>query len=131
MYRFLCISLTGMYVLGCTPDSVETNQPTPPASEPTAATQAQTELPGISGEEAYNLACASCHETGVDSAPVTGDPDAWSGRSPLWQAVLFEHANSGYMEMPGKGGNPEMSDEIVTVAAEYMLSITYPDRLPD
>jgi len=131
MYRFLYVSLAAMYVVSCTQESVDTNQPAPLASEQTVATQTQTEIPQISGAEAYKIACGSCHETGVDGAPVTGDPHAWSDRSPLWQAVLFEHANSGYMDMPGKGGNPDMSNEVVTAAAEYMLSITYPDRLPD
>jgi cytochrome c5 len=29
----------------------------------------------------------------------------------MWQAVLFNHAKSGYLEMPGKGGQDELSDE--------------------
>jgi len=54
------------------------------------------------GRETYERACASCHETGDGGAPLTGRREDWSGRSDMWQAVLFEHAKSGYLEMPGK-----------------------------
>jgi hypothetical protein len=35
----------------------------------------------------------------------------------MWQAVLFNHAKSGYLEMPEKGGAAELSDEAVEAAA--------------
>jgi cytochrome c5 len=43
---------------------------------------------------------------------------------------LFEHANEGYLRMPGKGGKPELSEYDVNVAAEYMLNLSHPD-LPE
>ncbi len=81
----------------------------------TACQQADTDSPAAtSGGEpavpvhvtpaiAYEHACADCHETGKDNAPRTGDPDAWAGRSALWEAVLFEHAQKGYFDMPAHG----------------------------
>ena len=47
----------------------------------------------------------------------------------FWEAVLFEHANQGFLKMPGKGGKQELSEYDVDVAAEYMLNISHP-RLP-
>jgi len=41
--------------------------------------------------------------------------------------VLFEHARSGYIDMPAKGGAEALEDNIVSKAAEYMLTETFPD----
>jgi cytochrome c5 len=83
------------------------------------------------GEQTYQVACASCHETGDRDAPITGDRDQWEERSDMWQAVLFNHAKSGYLEMPGKGGQPELTDEAVEAATEYMLGLTFPELPKD
>jgi cytochrome c5 len=85
----------------------------------------------IAGYEAYQATCARCHDTGVDGAPVTRNQADWGGRSQLWQAVLMDHANSGYIDMPAKGGNTALSDRTVDAAVEYMLTITFPNRPPD
>ncbi len=80
------------------------------------------------GEEAYLQHCAGCHETGLLGAPREGEPMDWEGRSRLWQAVLMEHAKTGYFDMPARGGKTMLPDEVVDAAAEYMLEITFPDR---
>lgn len=100
------------------------------ASEQQASQQAATE-PEISGLDAYNKVCARCHETGDNGAPVTGNPADWNGRSDLWQAVLMEHANAGYLGMPAKGGDEALSDWTINAATQYMLEITFPDRPRD
>jgi cytochrome c5 len=82
------------------------------------------------GKQAYDQVCARCHEEGIDGAPKTGDRDAWAGRSWLWEAVLFEHANDGYLAMPAKGGDETLDDATVEMAAEYMLTRTFPDAKP-
>lgn len=98
------------------------------ASSPAPVTPAPAdESVPVTGKEAYDLVCAACHEEGVDGAPKTGDRDAWAGRSWLWEAVLFEHAKQGYMEMPAKGGDASLDDATVEKAAEYMLTKTFPD----
>jgi cytochrome c5 len=79
------------------------------------------------GRDTYEAACASCHAGGEQDAPVTGNRDDWSGRSDMWQAVLFNHAKSGYLDMPGKGGQADLSDEAVEAATEYMLDQTFPE----
>lgn len=85
----------------------------------------------MSGKQAYEQVCASCHESGANGAPVTSNPDQWVGRSQNWQAVLMEHANKGFLEMPPKGGQAGLSDWVIDSAVEYMLSQTYPDRPHD
>jgi cytochrome c5 len=80
---------------------------------------------------AYEHACAECHETGKDGAPRTGDAEAWAGRSSLWEAVLFEHAQKGYFNMPAHGHDGRFTDDEVAAAAQYMLEITHPDQPRD
>lgn len=85
----------------------------------------------VNAEAAYYENCAGCHETGMLGAPVAGDPSDWADRSQLWDAVLLDHAITGYLEMPAKGGRMDLPDEVVRAAAEYMLEMTFPDRLHD
>ncbi len=82
----------------------------------------------LAGQQAYEEVCAGCHEEGLDGAPRTGNRDDWDGRSQLWEAVLFEHARSGYKNMPAKGGEATLDEVTVTKAAEYMMTLTYPER---
>jgi cytochrome c5 len=89
------------------------------------------ELAAVDGEKAYKNYCAGCHETGMLGAPIVGEAGEWEGRSQLWDAVLFDHAITGYLEMPAKGGRMDLPDELVKAAAEHMLEITFPDRLHD
>lgn len=83
------------------------------------------------GQETYERSCASCHDQGVDGAPAIGDRDAWSDRSPLWSAVLLEHAKTGYLEMPARGGHPELTERAVEAAGEFMLGETFPELPAD
>ena len=85
----------------------------------------------INGEAAYLENCAGCHETGMLGAPRENVPMDWEGRSSLWQAVLMEHAKTGYFDMPARGGNMQLPDEGVEAAAEYMLEQTFPNRPKD
>lgn len=104
-------------------------QPTPAAGQQVAAATGKPRvLAGANGpgREAYERACAGCHEAGVDGAPMTGRASDWAGRSHLWQAVLVEHAERGYFRMPARGGNPSLDDRQIQMAAEYMLTLTHP-----
>ena len=83
------------------------------------------------GEAAYVEHCAGCHETGMLGAPRQGEPEDWEDRSTLWQAVLMEHAKTGFFDMPARGGKSELPDDIINAAAEYMLEMTFPDRPQD
>jgi len=85
----------------------------------------------INGEAAYLEHCAGCHETGLLGAPREGKPADWENRSKLWQGVLMEHAKTGYFDMPARGGETKLPDEIVDAAAEYMLETTFPNRPRD
>jgi len=79
------------------------------------------------GQLTYEEVCASCHAEGLDGAPATGDRTAWSTRSPLWSAILLNHAKDGYLDMPASGGHPELTEKAIEAAGEYMLSETFPE----
>lgn len=83
------------------------------------------------GQTIYRYACARCHDTGEGEAPVIGDAGAWGQRSSLWAAVLFEHAQEGYLAMPAGGGDARLTRYDIEVAAEYILQTTFPDRSSD
>lgn len=83
------------------------------------------------GKATYDSACATCHAEGAGGAPRTGHREDWEERSDMWQAVLSKHAKAGYLEMPGKGGQPELSDDSVEAATEYMLGLTFPELPQD
>ena len=85
----------------------------------------------ISGATAYQENCARCHAAGEHGAPRTGKPDDWEVRSSLWQAVLMEHAKQGFFDMPARGGNPQLPDDVVNAAAQYMLEQTFPNMPKD
>ena len=116
-----------------------TEQPSSAASKETspeaASKQAKQEESGdawreqrlATGKKAYEQACASCHDEGLDGAPAIGDKEAWSDRSPLWSAVLFEHSKTGYLKMPARGDHEDLTDKSVEAAGEYMLSVTFPE----
>ena len=78
------------------------------------------------GRDTYLRACANCHDQPTDGTPAIRDRDSWANRSPLWSAVLLEHAKNGYMDMDAKGGG-EFSDREVEAAGEYMLTETFPE----
>ena len=111
---------TGLVLVSCAHNAEE-----PPAIRGVGAASM------IDGEAAYTEHCAGCHETGMLGAPREGQPQEWEGRSDLWQAVLMEHAKTGYFEMPARGGKTDLPDEVVAAAAEYMLEMTFPDRPQD
>ena len=85
----------------------------------------------MNGESAYQTHCAGCHETGMLGSPIAGDAADWGARSQLWDAVLLDHAITGYLEMPARGGKTDLPDEIVRSAVDYMLRMTFPDMPHD
>jgi cytochrome c5 len=78
--------------------------------------------PSRSGEAVYQVACASCHASGVAGAPKLADKSVWTGRFSQGKAALVKHAIDGYKAMPAKGACSDCSDEEIKIAVDYMLS---------
>ena len=109
MNRRLCLAMS-MAVVAAACSSA-------PSGEPPAA---RTEM---SGADAYMAQCAGCHETGLQGAPVVGDKSYWDSRSRIWKSVLVDHATTGYLDMPARGGRSDFSDATIEAAVDYMLEL--------
>lgn len=114
------------FLFACTGET-ESPATSAESAKKTAHAEAWREDHLVKGRETYEIACASCHDTGEGGAPITGQAADWSERSDLWVAVLSDHASKGYLDMPGKGGRADLSEESVDAALEYMLQKTFPE----
>ena len=101
------------------------------ASDPAEPGDELAAAPAPSPEEAYQQACAMCHDLGVNGAPRTGDPDVWRGRSPLWDSVVFEHEAKGYLSIPAASAGGELSQETIAAGAAHMRAQANPDETAD
>ena len=74
------------------------------------------------GESTYKSSCFACHDSGVANSPKFGDKAVWSPRIAQGIASLHTAAIKGKGAMPGKGGNPALSEKAVMEAVDYMAS---------
>lgn len=128
MSRLLLLVSVCILAVACEPAG--TDQPSADIAVVAADAMIET-TESLSGIAAYEKACASCHEPGLDNAPRTGDQDAWAGRSWLWEAVLVEHARQGYLGMPAQSKEAQLSNAEISLAAEYMLRQVHPEAPAD
>ena len=74
------------------------------------------------GRKIYDSVCAGCHNIGLIGAPRLGAAADWSGRLSKGTAAIYSSALKGTPRgMPPKGGKPELSDQDVRSAVDYML----------
>jgi len=94
--------------------------PVAPAAAPAVADAA------TKGKEIYDTACFACHATGAAGAPKLGDKEAWAPRIAQGADTLHNHAINGYTGkagmMPPKGGRPDLADDVIKAAVDYMVS---------
>lgn len=78
------------------------------------------------GKVVFDGLCHACHATGTGGAPVVGNAAAWGPRIAKGEEVLVSHAIHGFTGssgvMPPKGGNPNLGDEQVRNAVEWMMA---------
>ena len=97
------------------------------AQSSTATTQvAAASEPAADGQKVYQSGCIACHGAGVAGAPMVGNAAAWAPRIAAGADSLYANAINGFQGtsgvMPGKGGNPTLSDAEVKAAVDYMVS---------
>ncbi|RXK87702.1 cytochrome c5 family protein [Chlorobaculum sp. 24CR] len=137
MKRFLPLLATGLIVLGgCglekppaelakeIDEASKADQPKTEAAAPAAApAPAATPLdPALAaGKEAYDASCAMCHDSGMMNAPKPGDKAAWEPRLAKGMDTVMKNTIEGLNGMPAKGGHPELTDEQLKGAVDYMI----------
>ena len=77
------------------------------------------------GKATYDAVCFVCHTPGAAGAPKFGDKAAWAPRIEKGVEVLHNNSINGYMGsagmMPPKGGRPDIADEDIKAAVNYMV----------
>jgi c(7)-type cytochrome triheme protein len=94
-----------------------------PAAAAAPASRTRSAHPG---QATYDLACAPCHKTGVLGSPRLDDAAAWAPRLVAGAAALQANAINGKGSMPPKGANPNLRDEDVRAAVDYMIAQVQP-----
>lgn len=94
-----------------------------------AAAQVAAATPAMpkNGAEVFQQVCSVCHGAGIAGAPKAGDKAAWTPRIAEGKATLYEHALKGFQGktgvMPAKGARPDLSDDLVKQAVDYMVQM--------
>ena len=77
------------------------------------------------GKATFDAVCFVCHTPGAAGAPKFGDKAAWAPRVEKGLAVLHANSINGFMGstgmMPPKGGRPDIADEDIKAAVDYMV----------
>ena len=77
----------------------------------------------IEGEKIVKANCKVCHAQGINGAPILGNQKMWKERAQQPIPVLVQHASEGYGLMPAKGGNENLTEEEITSAVTYIISL--------
>lgn len=80
------------------------------------------------GRSVWVANCEACHGYGIAGAPIPMEPSDWQPRLGKGKTVLYDHAINGFFGpddtmMPERGGNPELTDEQVRAAVDYMTAL--------
>lgn len=105
--------------------AVRTGSPDQPAPEVTAAAQASTApvasgATAADGKKIYESVCMACHAAGVAGAPVPGSEAMAQRLAAKGLDGLFNSAINGLNVMPPRGGRPDLSDDDIRAATEFM-----------
>jgi cytochrome c5 len=74
------------------------------------------------GKKVYETTCVACHASGVANAPKLGDKAAWGPRVATGKDALVKSVQAGKGAMPPKAGNPNLSDDDIKAAIDFMLA---------
>ena len=117
--RHWFLPLTLLLLTGCS------EQPASPATP---------EMPRFSdahlakGRGVWMGTCRNCHLLGISGAPAVTDEAAWKPRIDKGKAALYASAlngikgDDGQFRMPPRGGNPQLKDQQVRQAVDYMVA---------
>lgn len=100
---------------------------TPPAPAETAAAApaepAAAPAKPIDGAAIAQGVCMACHQAGMNGAPKFANKVAWAPRIAQGRETLYQHSINGLRGMPARGGNPNLTDDEVKAAVDYMVKV--------
>ena len=74
----------------------------------------------VDGKQVYDSACNACHAAGVAGAPMPGSEEFAKRLAEKGMDGLLNSAINGLNVMPPRGGRPDLSDESLRAAIEFM-----------
>jgi cytochrome c5 len=82
----------------------------------------------LQGRAVWLANCEGCHGYGIAGAPIPMQATDWAPRLDKGMNVLYEHAINGFFGpddtmMPERGGNPNLTDQEVKAAVDYMAAL--------
>ncbi len=72
------------------------------------------------GMQVFNVFCADCHQNPDNEAPQLDEADDWDLRTLQWASLLKDHVKAGFLDMPAKGGHPELTDQNIKDALYFI-----------
>jgi cytochrome c5 len=85
------------------------------------AAAAPAESGPVDGSQVYNTVCMACHAAGVAGAPQPGSGELAQRLSDKGADGLLNSVINGLNVMPPRGGRPDLSDEQIQAAIDFML----------
>jgi cytochrome c5 len=86
------------------------------------AAAASLPVAAADGKAVYDKTCVACHAAGVANAPKLGDKAAWAPRIATGKDAMFASVISGKGAMPPKAGAPDLKDDEIKAAIDFMLA---------
>ena len=74
----------------------------------------------VDGKQVYESACIACHAAGVAGAPMPGSDEMKKRMAEKGVDGLLHSAINGLNVMPPRGGRPDLTDESLRAAIEFM-----------
>ena len=90
------------------------------AAPPPAADAGSAAGTAVDGKQVYDSACIACHAAGVAGAPMPGSEEFAKRLAEKGMDGLLNSAINGLNVMPPRGGRPDLSDESIRAAIEFM-----------
>jgi len=90
------------------------------AAAQAAAAPVESEAASADGKKIYDSVCMACHAAGVAGAPIPGSEAMVQRLADKGLDGLFNSAINGLNVMPPRGGRPDLSDDDIRAAIEFM-----------
>lgn len=75
----------------------------------------------VDGEQVYQSVCMACHAAGVAGAPIPGSEALAQRLEEKGRDGLVDSVINGLNVMPPRGGRPDLTDEQLQAAVDFML----------
>jgi cytochrome c5 len=79
------------------------------------------------GKRVFDRVCSACHVNDISEAPQVRRPAMWTARLAKGRDALYHSALNGFTgvtgeEMPPRGGHPELTDDEVKAAVDFIIA---------